>query len=272
MAYPFMTLHPFYPLVLLLALAGNARADAGKDLFEAKCTSCHTIGGGDGAGPDLKGVGARRSADWLARIITEPDKLTAQKDPTQLELVKKFGMEMPNLGIGSDDALKIISFLQGGAAQPAAREGTAPAPTAAPTPANEIKNEATVPTKELLATGRAFFTGREPFAMGGAPCASCHRLRYPGIRGGTLAADLSGLYNRMGESGVRGVLKSLSFPVMKGIFAKRPLNDDEATALVALFKDQAARKEAQCDPYPLSGLGFFALCVAAAILIKRRIR
>ena len=272
MAYPFMTLRRCFPLMLLLALAGNAWADAGKDLFEAKCTGCHTIGGGDGAGPDLKEVGARRSADWLARIITEPGKLTEQKDPTQLELVKKFGMEMPNLGIGREDALKIVSFLQGGTAQPAAGEGSAPAPAAAPAPTNEVKSEATVPTKELLATGRALFTGREPFTMGGAPCASCHSLRYPGIRGGTLAADLSGIYNRMGESGVRGVLKSLNFPVMKNIFAKRPLNDGEATALVALFKDQGARGETQCDPYPLWGLGFFALFIAAAILIKRRIR
>jgi len=76
----------------------------------------------------------------------------------------------------------------------------------------------------------------------------------------------------MGEGGVRGVLKSLSFPVMKNIYAQRPLNDDEATALVALFRDAAARKQAPCDPYPLAGLGLLALFVALAILFKRRIR
>ena len=50
-------------------------------------------------------------ADWLERVIVEPDKLTAEKDPVQLELVKKYGYEMPNLGISRDDARKIIAYL-----------------------------------------------------------------------------------------------------------------------------------------------------------------
>ena len=271
MAYPFTMLRCYLSLTLLLAAAGNARADAGKELFEAKCTSCHTIGGGDGVGPDLKGVAARRSADWLVGVITEPDQLTARKDPTQLELTKKYGMEMPNLGISRDDARQIATFLQGGAAPPNTKEAAVPAPGAA-APPTQVKKQETLPTKELLSAGRALFTGKEPFAKGGAPCVSCHSLRYPGINGGTLAADLTGLYSKMGESGVRGVLKSLSFPVMKSIYPQRPLSDGETTALVALFRDAAARKQGECDPYPLSGFGFFGIFIAAAILIKRRIR
>jgi len=76
----------------------------------------------------------------------------------------------------------------------------------------------------------------------------------------------------MGEGGVRSVLKSLSFPVMKNIYAERPLNGDEATALVALFQDAAAWKETPCDPYPWTGIGFFGLCIALTILYKRRIK
>jgi mono/diheme cytochrome c family protein len=271
MAYPVMTLRRYLPLVLLLAAAGIAQADSGKEQFEGKCASCHTIGGGDGAGPDLKGVTARRSSDWLTRIITEPDKLAAQKDPAHLELIKKFGMEMPNLGIGREEAAKIVSYLQGGAAQPAAKEGAAPEQTAQ-APPGQAKKEETVPTPELLSMGRALFTGKEPFSKGGAPCVSCHDLRYPGVNGGDLAAELTGLYGKMGESGVRGVLKSLSFPVMKPIYADRPLSEAETTALVALFKEAAARKQAECDPFPLAGLGFFGLFIVAAILFKRRIR
>jgi mono/diheme cytochrome c family protein len=215
-------------------------------------------------------VGARRSAEWLLQVITAPELLTAKKDPTQLELTRKFGMEMPNLGIGRDDALKIVSFL-GGATPPAGGEAPGPAPTAA-APSQEVKPEGSVATPALLSTGRALFTGKESFAKGGAPCASCHSLRYPGINGGTLAADLTGLYTKMGEGGVRGVLKSLSFPVMRNIYAQRSLSDHEATALVALFQDAAARKQAQCDPYPLAGLGFFGFFIVVAILFKRRIR
>jgi len=270
MAQPSTTLQRLLVLLalpVLLVSAGTARADAGKELFDKQCASCHTIGGGDGAGPDLKGVAAKHPSDWLVRIITAPDQLTAQKDPAQLELVKKFGMEMPNLGVSGDDAQKIAAFLGAGSA-PAA---SAPAQGGEAKPAEAPKAELVV-TKELLAAGRDLFTGKVPFAKGGAPCVSCHRLSYPGINGGALAADLSNVYDKMGESGVRSVLKSLSFPVMKKIYAERPLSEDETTALTALFKDAAARKHTPSDPYPPAGLAFFALCLVAAILFKRSVK
>ena len=194
-------------------------------------------------------------------------RLTAEKDPAQLELVKKFGMEMPNLGVSREDAQKIAAFLGAGAPVQA---GTPPA--GGEVKPSEAPEAETVVTKELLLTGVALFTGKQPFAKGGAPCVSCHRLSYPGINGGALGADLTGLYGKMGESGVRGVLKSLGFPVMKKIYAERPLNDEEMTALTALFKDAAARKHTQSDPYPPAGLAFFALCLVAAILFKRRVK
>jgi mono/diheme cytochrome c family protein len=263
------TLRPYLTLVVLLASAGLARADTGKEIFEKQCASCHTIGGGDSGGPDLKGVGTRRSSDWMIRVITEPDKLAADKDPAQLELVKKFGMEMPSLGISRDDAQKVVAFLGGGSIPTTAAGAAAPA-GGEPKPAEAPKTELVV-TKELLATGVALFTGKQPFAKGGAPCVSCHRLSYPGINGGALAADLTGLFDKMGESGVRGVLKSLSFPVMKKIYAERPLSEDEMTALTALFKDAAVKKHVPSDPYPLAGLGFFALCIVGVILFKRSV-
>ena len=79
-------------------------------------------------------------------------------------------------------------------------------------------------------------------------------------------------HHKMGESGVHGVLKSLSFPVMKKIYAERPLSEDEMTALSALFKDAAAKKQVPSDPYPLAGLGFFALCIVGVILFKRSVK
>lgn len=252
-------------LLLLLATALPARAESGKELFEQQCSGCHTIGGGDGAGPDLKGVGTKRPADWLVRIIVEPDKLTSEKDPTQLELIKKSGSEMPNLGVGREDALKIISFMKGeaGPAPDGASAGAGPT-------ADEPKQEPVV-TKELLAAGTALFTGKVPFSKGGPPCVACHTLRYPGIYGGALSSDLTGMYGKMGENGVRGVLKGLSFPIMKKAYADRPLSEEEKTALTALFQDASQRQEKAYEPYPLAGLGFFALLIVAAIIYKRRI-
>lgn len=252
----------FTTLVILLTSSLPVRADQGKDLFDKQCAGCHTIGGGDGGGPDLKGVVAKRTHEWLESVIMEPDKLTANKDPIQAELVKKYGYEMPNLGIGHEDALKIITYLSG-----AGGAGTA----AAAPPADE--QIAVVATPELVAKGKALFTGSTRLAKGGAPCLSCHPFTYPGIAGGSLSiADLKDSYQKMGDTGMKGALTSLKFPTMKKIYADRALTDDEIAALMALFKDSAAQKGGGTSvSLPLTGGGLFILLLLGLALYKRRI-
>lgn len=266
MASGFMMLGGFVCLLLVTSVTPDALAQEGKDLFQKQCAGCHTIGGGAGVGPDLKDVGSTRSADWLVRIITEPDKLTAEKDPAQVALVKQYGMEMPKLGVSREDAQKIVAFLQGGKAGPAAAPAAAPA--GAPV---EAKKEAVKPTREQIATGRALFTGKQRLAKGGGPCVSCHPIRYPGVYGGAMAADLSDFYGKMGETGVRGVLSSLSFPVMKQAYAEHPLTEQETAALVAFFQDASARNRGESNPYPMTGLLFFGSFLVLALVYKRRI-
>lgn len=256
-------LNCFTALLILLSSSLSAWADQGKDLFDKQCAGCHTIGGGDGGGPDLKGVVAKRSHEWLESIIMEPDKLTANKDPIQAELVKKYGYEMPNLGIGHEDALKIITYLSG--------TGGAGTIAAVP-PAGE--QMAAVVTPELIAKGKAFFTGSTRLSKGGAPCLSCHPFTYPGIAGGNLSvADLSKSYQKMGDVGMKGALASLKFPTMKKVYADRALTDDEISALLALFKDSAVQKGngAQVS-LPLAGGALFVLLLLGLTLYKRRIR
>lgn len=250
----------FIALLVLLTGTIPVRADQGKDLFDKQCAGCHTIGGGEGGGPDLKGVVAKRPHEWLESVIIEPHKLTASKDPIQLELVKKYGYEMPNLGIGHEDALKIITYIS-------AVEGAGAAPSA-------VEQIATAVTPELIARGKALFTGSTRLAKGGAPCLSCHPFTYPGISGGNLSiADLKNSYQKMGDSGMRGALKALKFPTMKKIYADRPLTDDEVAALMALFKDSAAQKGGgRCPvPFAVMGGGLFVVLLLVLFLYKRRI-
>jgi mono/diheme cytochrome c family protein len=247
-------------------LSAPAWADSGKELFERECAGCHTIGGGDSGGPDLKGVTGKRPATWLERVIVEPDRLTADKDPVQLGLVKRYGGEMPNLGVSRKDAKKIIAWLQ--EVSPASSPSGA-VPPGEPAP----KAVEAVATPELVAQGRALFTGNRPFANGGAPCAGCHGFGYSGVTGGALAVDLGKRIEGIGEQGFRGMLKSLNFPIMRKMYADKPLTDGEITALVAFSRDAIARKAVSAGTYyPVTGAVVFVFLIAVLTVYKRRIR
>lgn len=88
-------------------------SQAGEALFIKACSSCHSVGGGDRIGPDLKGVVARRKADWLKSLIMTPDAMRAQKDPQTMELMAKFkGVKMPNIGLADNDVADLVSYLE----------------------------------------------------------------------------------------------------------------------------------------------------------------
>jgi protein SCO1/2 len=98
------------PFSVATEIRGQTRGD---NLFRTRCTACHTIGGGDKLGPDLKGVVAARPRAWLTRWLKEPDKMLAEKDPVALALKKKYrNLPMPNLSLNDVDAAALIEYLE----------------------------------------------------------------------------------------------------------------------------------------------------------------
>ncbi|HXB71234.1 MAG TPA: SCO family protein [Candidatus Acidoferrales bacterium] len=96
-------------------------ADKGTYLFQTRCSACHTIGEGDGLGPDLLGVTTVRKPDWLAGMIAAPNEMLSKKDPVATALFARFKeVRMPNLRLGEVDVNALIGFLK---AQDAAHEG-----------------------------------------------------------------------------------------------------------------------------------------------------
>ena len=49
--------------------------DRGATVFEARCASCHTIGGGERTGPDLAAAAMRRDPTWVSAMILAPDSM-----------------------------------------------------------------------------------------------------------------------------------------------------------------------------------------------------
>lgn len=88
-------------------------SDKGRYIFTTHCAACHTIGHGDKIGPDLLGVTNVRDHGWLARFISTPDKVLAEKDPIATALFKKYnGVNMPNLRLADVDLHSLIDFLE----------------------------------------------------------------------------------------------------------------------------------------------------------------
>jgi len=85
----------------------------GEYAFRTRCASCHTIGGGDGVGPDLLGVMNRRDRAWLSRWIRVPNEMIKEKDPIIMDMMKKYnGIIMPNLKLEEGDVKNLFEFFE----------------------------------------------------------------------------------------------------------------------------------------------------------------
>ncbi len=88
-------------------------AERGRRLFESRCALCHTLGAGDQDGPDLQGVTGRRGRGWLARWLSDPDRLLAEQDPVATALFAKFlDTPMPNLHLGKSEVEALLAYFE----------------------------------------------------------------------------------------------------------------------------------------------------------------
>lgn len=99
-------------LVASAAEPAGVELAPGQMLFASMCAGCHTIGGGDRAGPDLKNVASRRDHSWLQSFISRPDQMFARLDPVATSLAQRYpAVRMPNLGLSPSDAEDVISYV-----------------------------------------------------------------------------------------------------------------------------------------------------------------
>jgi cytochrome c553 len=85
--------------------------------------------------------------------------------------------------------------------------------------------------------GQKLFAGTIPFQKGGPACMSCHTVDVVGaLRGGTLGPNLTHVIDRYTEVGLKGVLPTLPYPTMQGIYQNKLLTEAEQAHLLAFFK------------------------------------
>jgi mono/diheme cytochrome c family protein len=97
-----------------MASAGTGDPKQGKALYTSKgCNGCHTIGKGKSAGPDLKGIVAKRDGTWLRQWLKDSPAM-AKTDALAKQIVAEHnGMVMPKMGLTDTQVEHIIAYLAG---------------------------------------------------------------------------------------------------------------------------------------------------------------
>lgn len=221
-------------LLLAASLCGGATvalAQDGKAIFDAACAGCHRIGGGRLVGPDLAGINERRPEDWLIRFIKSPAAVADSGDKTAVALFDEYKMPMPDQTLSDAEIRATLAHIKatGGGAAAAQEAGKASAAAPAP-PAREAQ-----PGEVQL--GEDLFEGRVRFANGGPSCNACHHVTSDALMGGgVLAAELTLVFSRLGQEGVRAIIGSSPFPVMQAAYVGKGFSDRETSALVAFLQ------------------------------------
>jgi len=232
---------------------GPGPSQDGAAVFQAQCAACHTIGGGDGIGPDLAGVTTRRDRDWLVSWIADPIAVVAAGDPIATELLSKFNnLQMPNLGLAPADVEGLVAYLE-------EQDGGG---SSAPPPVSQ-------PGDGSADAGRSLFTGANTLDNGGPSCRACHSIAGIGaLGGGKLGPDLTTAYQRLGD----GMIAMPQTGTMQPIFSEKTLTEDEQANLLAFFRGTDVTERSAAVIWQLSGLAVAGVAIIAVLtqLIWRR--
>jgi mono/diheme cytochrome c family protein len=265
----------FFIVVLVLVIANtvcySSEADQleGAAYFKQICVACHTINGGILVGPDLANVHDRRSDEWLQKFITSSQTLINSGDPDAVAVFEQFNkIVMPDPPFSNDQIAAIIIYIKaasGGEAGAAEQEAAASVDTGIGS------------TEEDIIMGQNLFQGKIRLENSGPACISCHDVKNDAvIGGGILARELTTVFSRMGEPGVRAILGSAPFPVMEQAYLNKSLTDEEIFSIIA-FLQQADRDHMFQQPrdygVKLAGtgiVGLIALLGVYALLWRNR--
>jgi len=96
--------------VILDSTVNKKMASEGKEIYSAKCYSCHkeTV---KYIGPAPIGILKRRTPEWVMNMILNPTEMVA-KDPIAKDLLKQFSSPMANQNLTQDDARKVLEYFR----------------------------------------------------------------------------------------------------------------------------------------------------------------
>lgn len=218
--------------------------DRSAKLFVLKCAGCHTVGGGDLSGPDLKKSSTFQYNDLLKAISRMQEQVGPLSKKEMDELANFLKAETASERIKQEN--QRIAKLQEASLEP--------------------------PNAKI---GRELFLGTKPFKNGGLSCISCHNVASAGKwGGGKLGPSLEKTFNKFGKHNLASAIENSNWKVMKEAYKNHPVTKQEAVHLVGFFrsiKDEPIR-ESGIYYLGFSGLGCLFLYITVALFYKNRLR
>ena len=84
-------------------------ADAGKKVFDVKCSACHKLTTEKLVGPGWSGVTSRHAPEWIMNFVTNTEEML-QKNAVAKNLYEVCLVKMPNQNLSDDDARAVLEF------------------------------------------------------------------------------------------------------------------------------------------------------------------
>jgi len=260
--------------LVVVAVAGTAAAqdvdisEETVDYFRTNCVSCHTIGGGKLAGPDLKEVELRQSRDWLATFIVDPKRVIDSGDPYAQAMFKDAkGVYMTTLaGMTKAKANALLDLI---AYESTKEESRFKGLQISDRPLTDFD----------IARGQRLFEGTEDLEAGAPSCIGCHSIDGTGgFGGGRLGPDLTDAFSRLeGRNALAAWLSAPPGLTMQPLFKDNPIEGEEVLALVAYMKSRAEAGPPAAGQGPLSFLiagiaGVVGTLILFDLIWRRRFR
>src|SRR5512139_1658373 len=101
---------PITEPVTLPAAVDEEMVEAGKKVFETKCSACHKMGE-KYVGPALGEVTTRRTPAFIMNMILNPQEMI-ERHPVTKQLVAEMMSFMPNQGLTQDEARQVLEYLR----------------------------------------------------------------------------------------------------------------------------------------------------------------
>lgn len=210
--------------------------------FNARCSGCHSVGHGVVVGPDLRGVTSRHPVPWLHAFIRSSQELVRQGDAEAVAIFQRFQKKMPDHDLADGEIDALLAYIAAGGPAGSGRA--------------RLAAEA---TRAEIERGRGLFTGEVRMAHGGAACRLCHAAGEAGrFESGTLASDLTRVYDRYQDAWLARAIEQSEFPLMAASYQDRPLTQEEVFALKA-FLYQTSRSPEPPDASSSGGPLFLGL-------------